>query len=226
MSEAVGDEFQEPPEFVTVSRTLVFDSVSTLMYPTSKPAVEPKDRRLHEGMEHIDTTFVNLNRAEYRESRAFQGKLYLAEDNTHDLGWYLTGEEREYLGYRVMKATAELNSAQVEAWFAPEVPIRGGPGLYGGLPGLILMVTTTDGEAYAADSLAFGELNRVILPPTRGQVVDDAGYHRIRAAELAESRARIEKDVRDIREGRIGVRKSSLSADEIISNLKRGGRNQ
>ncbi len=210
--EAIGSEFQEPPAYTTVFRTMAFNPSSSLMYPTSKPAVEPRDRTAREGMEHIDTTYVNFGEDTITESRAFSGVLYLVKDEKPVIPWHLSDEERLYLGYSVMKATAEVDSAHIEAWFAPELPIPAGPGMYSGLPGLILMVTNASaGEVYAADSLALGALAQDISAPTRGRPLSDEEYDRIRTTEIAESRQLWTKEIRDLEEGRTTVRKSSLS---------------
>ena len=183
IAETTKSEWQELPTHITESRTLIFNAASSLMYPTSKLAVEPGQRPATEGSEHIDTTFVDFDKGEYTESRVFWGELFLTKDRRPDLQWQLTDEERSYLGYRVMKATAELNAGLVEAWFAPDIPIPGGAGLYGGLPGLILMVTVElTGEVYAAKSLRLGMLGVLapdVLPPTHGKAVSDAEYYRI-----------------------------------------------
>ena len=70
-----------------------------------------------------------------------RGDAYLVTGEQPVISWRLLGEERVYRDHRVMKATATVDSAVVEAWFAPEIPVPAGPGLYGGLPGLVLMVT-------------------------------------------------------------------------------------
>ena len=58
-----------------------------------------------------------------------------------------------------------LDSAAVEAWFAPEIPNSAGPGLYGGLPGLILMVTNAaTGEVYSAESVELGDYDDHAAP--------------------------------------------------------------
>ena len=225
--EAVGSEYQEPPAYATVSRLLTFNSSSSLMYPTSKPAVEPRDRKTREGMEHIDTTYVDFGEDTITESRAFSGVLYLVKGEKPVIPWHLSDEERIYLGYHVLKATAEVDSTHIEAWFAPEIPIPAGPGMYSGLPGLILMITNASaGEVYAADSLALGALVQGISAPTRGRQLSDQEYNRNREAEIAESRRLWAKEIRNLEEGRTTIRKSSLSAEEILSNLNRRRRNQ
>lgn len=205
-SEAFGVEFVAPATHATVSRSMAFKTTASLLYPTDKAHVEPGDRRVSEGKEAIDTTYVDLSAGTYTESRVIGMGVYLVNDEQLAIPWRLDGAERVYLGLRVMKATAEVDSAIVEAWFTPEIPIPAGPGLYGGLPGLILMVTnTTSGEVYAAESLDMDVLSRTIVPPTRGRKVSDQRYRRAKAAEMAEDRRIWDEELRLIEEGRIRI---------------------
>ncbi len=207
-SDMYGDEFVAPPTHATVSRSMVFDTAASLMYPTDKPYVELGDRKIHEGEEHNDTVYVNLSSGAYTESRAINWGVYLVSDQQPAIPWRLEDEERVYLDRRVMKATAVVDSAAIEAWFTPEVPIPAGPGLYGGLPGLILMVTNmASGEVYAADSLVMGVLARTVVPPTGGRKTSDKEYRRIRDAEIAEDRRLWEWQLRLIEEGKVVILK-------------------
>ncbi len=201
--QSMGEELAAPATHATVSRSMVFDATASLMYPTDKPHVEPGDRPAREGQEHIDTTYVDFGSGMYTESRVIDWReISLVSDQQPAIPWRLDGKERVYLGRRVMKATAVVDSAVVEAWFTPEIPIPAGPGLYGGLPGLILMVTNAaSGEVYAAESLDMDVLPRAIAPPTRGRNMSDERYRRLRAREIADDRRRYEEDIRQINEG-------------------------
>ncbi|MCY4159887.1 MAG: GLPGLI family protein [Bacteroidetes bacterium] len=207
-SELVGTEFVKPPMYATVSRSMVFDTTASLMYPTDKPHVEPEDRKVSEGEEEVDTTYVNFRLRTYTESRVLGMDVYLANDEIPSIPWRLGDEERVYLGLRVEKATAVIDSTEIEAWFTSEIPIPAGPGLFGGLPGLILMVTNAaSGEVYAADSLLMDELVHAIVPPVRGLEVSDGEYIRTRKEVMDEDRRLYEQELRDIQEGKITILK-------------------
>jgi len=61
--------------------------------------------------------------------------------NVDDLEWEFTNEQKEILGYNCRKATLS-NAPGYYAWFSQEIPISDGPGIYKGLPGLVLEVNT------------------------------------------------------------------------------------
>ncbi len=199
-----GTEYSQGPSHVTVPRMLVFDSSSSLMYPAINQIVVPGDRP---EWEYIDTTYVNFANGTYKESREFNADTYLVDGEQPVVSWRLPSEERIYLGHRIMKATAAVDSAVIEAWFAPEISVPAGPGLYGGLPGLILLVTNvTTGEVYAAESVNLGDLPQ-ITAPTSGHVVSDDKYDQIKRAELAADKRFQSRMRRNIEEGRVRIRR-------------------
>ena len=54
--------------------------------------------------------------------------------------WSLADEQQTILGHRCQKATCHFRGRDFVAWFAADVPIKGGPWKFGGLPGCILKV--------------------------------------------------------------------------------------
>ena len=54
--------------------------------------------------------------------------------------WTLADEQQTILGHRCQKATCRFRGRDFVAWFATDVPIKGGPWKFGGLPGCILKV--------------------------------------------------------------------------------------
>lgn len=54
--------------------------------------------------------------------------------------WTLADEQQTILGHRCQKATCQFRGRDFVAWFATDVPIKGGPWKFGGLPGCILKV--------------------------------------------------------------------------------------
>ncbi|MDE2956811.1 MAG: GLPGLI family protein [Bacteroidota bacterium] len=188
-AEQAGRDAEEPADRATVLRTLVFDSTASLMFPTDKPHIEPDDRLIADGEEEIDTTHVSFADGSYTESRVLWGDIYLITDHRRAIPWRLVGGERQLLGHQVFKAEAVADSGRVEAWYTPAIPLPAGPGHYGGLPGLILMVTNSgSGESYVVQSLEQGLMDRAIEPPVRGRPLSDEAYRKRKAAEIEEDR--------------------------------------
>jgi len=140
--------------------------------------------------ETIVGAYVRYEEGSILEAREFLGRTFLIEDEQPVFRWRLTGEQAEYLGYVVQKATAEQDSSTVEAWFTPQIPVPGGPAMYGGLPGMILVVSVDAGpEQYNATAISLTAVAEgVIVPPTEGDVVSRERYEEIVAEKLEELR--------------------------------------
>ena len=122
------------------------------------------------------------------ETREFLGRTFRVMDERKSLDWRMTTEQAMHLGYPVMKATAEQDSTVVEAWFTPQIPVRGGPASYGGLPGMILLLSIDDGKTqYQATEVALEELEAgLIAVPDEGREVSREEFDRIVADKMEE----------------------------------------
>ena len=74
----------------------------------------------------------------------FQGENGYIVSKYPSMKWSLTDETETILGHKCQKATCHWRGRDFVAWFAPDIPIRRGPWLFGGLPGLILKVYDKD----------------------------------------------------------------------------------
>jgi len=189
---------EDPPSpglgIATVSRTLLFNSTISLMHPTEVQSFEIGDRP---NWEYIDTTYVDFEKDKYSQWIEFNADSYLTKDQLPEFSWRLTNETRTYLDYRVVKATALVDSSIVEAWFTPDIPISGGPGLYSGLPGLILLVThEAIGEVYSAELIDLGVRPRIVAPST-GRAVSTKKYNQIKKSALERSRRIYDRLIRE-----------------------------
>jgi len=124
---------------------------------------------------------------EYRE---FLGRKFLIEDERPTFAWRLTGEQAELMGYTVQKALTEHEGKAIEAWFTFQIPVPGGPAMYGGLPGMILVVSVDDGqEQYNAEGISLADIaDDVIVEPTEGDRVTREEYEGIVEEKLEELR--------------------------------------
>lgn len=138
--------------------------------------------------ETLDQAYVRFEDGAVLETRQFMGREFLVSGLRPAFAWTLGSEQREYLGYVVQKATAEHQGSTIEAWFTMQIPVPGGPGEYGGLPGMILLVSVDDGHTvYAATDVDMSGLGGVtIAPPQHGEEISREEYERIVADKLEE----------------------------------------
>jgi len=140
--------------------------------------------------ETVVEAYVQHDEGTIVESRELLGRRFLIEDERPLFQWKVTGEQAEFLGYLVQKATAQQDSTSIEAWFTPQIPVPAGPSIYGGLPGMILVVSVDQGqEQYSATAVALAHVAEgVIVKPTEGEKVSRERYEQIVAEKLEELR--------------------------------------
>ncbi|RLZ08765.1 GLPGLI family protein [Faecalibacter macacae] len=111
----------------------------------------------------------------------FKGKNFIVKDTVTKYNWLLEREYDKILGYDVKKAVAKRFNITYEAWFAPSLPYKTGPGNIFGLPGLILklkiILDQDDGvhqHIYTATKVDLNDKAKIIKP-TKGELmmVDD-----------------------------------------------------
>ena len=141
--------------------------------------------------EILQQAYVNSEDGTVVETYEFMGRTFRIPGAQLSYTWRLSGEQSEFLGYTVQKATAEQDSTAIEAWFTPEIPVSGGPATFGGLPGMILVVSVDDGETqYSATEDSMNPIAEgVIVKPTEGDGVTREEYRKIVAEKLEELRS-------------------------------------
>ena len=125
------------------------------------------------------------------EAHDFLGRQFRVRGERPALEWRLTGEQAEHEGFMVMRATTEHEGASVEAWFTPEIPVPGGPDVYGGLPGMILVVSLDGGESkFFATEIALDEgESEPIAEPTKGDEMTPEEFDQMVEEKLEEFRS-------------------------------------
>jgi GLPGLI family protein len=138
--------------------------------------------------EELLGAYINFDTSIMAETRSFLGRTFLISQERPKLAWSLGTEQRQYLDFVVQKATTEHQGRSVEAWYTMQIPVPGGPGPYGGLPGMVLLVSIDDGHTvYAASDVELeGLRGYTISEPTAGEIVTPEEYEEIVAEKLAE----------------------------------------
>lgn len=98
--------------------------------------------------------FKNLSTKEYTKSIHLMDKSYIIKDKLNDYNWKISRESKKIIGFDVKKATAVIDSTKsIVAWFAPSIAVKDGPGMYNGLPGLILELEIKDSKNKSVESM-------------------------------------------------------------------------
>jgi GLPGLI family protein len=93
-------------------------------------------------------------------------------------------------------ADDEMEEQTITAWYTPQIPVKNGPGMYGGLPGLILEVS--DGtESILCSKIVLNPKKGVnIKEPTKGKKVSNAEYEEIMDKKMKEMNEQRQRDGR------------------------------
>ena len=203
---------EQIPSQRTSDMVLLFNQSKSVMLSVPRPEEEAPMRvarlrgleaRLKMGsssrsdQETLVRSYVRFEDGMMAETREFMGRNFLISGTRPAYQWKLMGEQREFLGHVVQKATSEHDGSTIEAWFTMEIPVQAGPGPFGGLPGMILVVSVDDGKTvYTATDIDLSRLgDEAIRVPEEGSEVTREDYERIVAEKLEE--------VRKLRAGRV-----------------------
>lgn len=201
------------PTESTAALELAFDGTRSLMRRLEEDDERPQGPRARDGdrmdrralgmlmrmrqgsasrsdQENIRQAYVDFASGTTAEIRDFMGRTFLIKGERPTYAWKLGSEQREFLGFMVQKATAMHGERDIEAWFTPQIPVQAGPGEFGGLPGLILVLTVDEGHTvYSATEVDLAELvDGSIVPPVEGEEVSREEYERIVAEKIEELR--------------------------------------
>ncbi|MEG1236233.1 MAG: GLPGLI family protein [Flavobacterium sp.] len=113
----------------------------------------------------IDITFKNQNNKSIRKEYTISNKDFSAEEKLTDYEWKFADETAVINGYTCKKATSTKSLATITAWYAEEIPVNDGPGLYWGLPGLILKVELGEYTVVTVDKIVISNENIEIKEP-------------------------------------------------------------
>jgi len=67
-------------------------------------------------------------------------------DTFGTIAWVIHPDHKRFGQYNCRRATGAFRGRAYEAWYSPDLPIPSGPFKLGGLPGLILEATSSDGK--------------------------------------------------------------------------------
>ena len=84
----------------------------------------------------------------------------------------------------------------ITAWFTHQIPVSTGPHKHGGLPGLILEVSSNNTTVLCTKVIMNPKEKMKIKAPNKGTVVSTEEYNKIRTEKLAEMREMYQRNPR------------------------------
>jgi GLPGLI family protein len=144
--------------------------------------------------------YKNTKEKRYGNKEDIMGKVFLIQDSLKNTAWKLESETKFIGQYTCYKATRTKEVERIEsssmndvtdepkrtketititAWYTLEIPVNTGPGMYWGLPGLILEVN--DGsETIICSKIVLNPKDKItIKEPVKGKKVNQAAFEKI-----------------------------------------------
>ena len=134
-------------------------------------------------------TFTDLKSKKVIEQRDFMNRIFLVENDLTRTDWKITGNQKNILGYNCIEATkTDTAGKKTVAWFAPSIPVSGGPADLRDLPGMILEADINSGtRVYTPKSVeALSLAEAKIQKPKEGKQVTEDEYKKIVADKMKE----------------------------------------
>lgn len=127
---------------------------------------------------------------------------YIVKDSLHNSGWELSTESKKIGNYVVYKATKIFNPKKLvddreetsnllsmidkkepesiiyTAWYTPEIPIPNGPEKFGGLPGLILELHTTN-RIYLCSEIILNPKKTFEIKAPKGKTISQQEFDKM-----------------------------------------------
>jgi GLPGLI family protein len=132
-------------------------------------------------VEPDNKVYTDLTENKQIEKREFMTREFLIETALNPSEWKLTGNQKMVMNYPCQEAVKESKDGKTNAWFTPVIPVSAGPGVYNGLPGLVLAVDVNDGKqtlnAISIDLNPVAE--NVIVKPDKGKKVTREEFDKI-----------------------------------------------
>ncbi len=147
--------------------------------------------------------YKDLIAKRYVNQKDLFGKKFIIQDELKTINWQKTDEVKTIGKYVCFKATAQIantnkyddddNQAEtitVVVWYTLDIPVSQGPGMYWGLPGLILEVQSED-VVYLCSKIELSKIDDIVITaPKAGKKITNQKFDKLFAQKLQDLKDR------------------------------------
>jgi GLPGLI family protein len=133
--------------------------------------------------------YADLRNNVLTEQKDFMNRMFIVEKQIPKTDWKVTGNQKKILGYDCYEAVKQdTGRNRTIVWFAPGIPVKGGPAGICNLPGMVLEADLDSGSrTYIAKSVeAVSPDVLKIQKPKEGKKVTEEEYRTIVAEKMKE----------------------------------------
>ena len=188
-----------------------------VLYFTEKKALFEEDADANEGLPRalqgalaradyvrppqtlLQRVYWDFGKNETTRQVEFMTRNFLISGPIEKKAWKLTSKMIKIQDYTCLSAELKQGEDLITAWFTSEIPVSIGPADYSGLPGLILAVEINGETAFMATSVD-------LTPPENGELSEPDTGKKVTREEFDKTVAEKEKEWKETRGGRRGIR--------------------
>ncbi|PWA06564.1 GLPGLI family protein [Flavobacterium psychrotolerans] len=141
------------------------------------------DRNENQRGDGIGSNVMNNFETDSTFSRVFlndKNKYFLIKEKNEKLDWKIVNEYKTISELKCQKATTNYNGRDFFVWFTNQIPVSSGPWKFSGLPGLILEVSTFDGnkkyEVTELKKIDYKEFNEAFSVMPKMEIITFENY--------------------------------------------------
>lgn len=148
-------------------------------------------------------------------------KMYLVADSLHPMQWEMLPFTKEILTYPCKSARTVFRGREYKAYYTALLPSHIGPWKFGGLPGAILEVTSSD-ASYRFQAASISQTDAKITPPDPLKQEEPIAWpeYCYRFIKAVDQYARYLKTTNDLPGGKVNIK---IDRPEIIYPLVQSG---
>lgn len=172
--------------------------VKEFRYSAGTSIYRMKPKEMEDSPEHIvikigddesGSVYKNLQKIQLIKQNEFFGRYFIIKEPLRPISWKMENEQKNIGNYSCRKATAQIDTMEVTAWYCPEIPVNDGPDIFWGLPGLILEVDVQHGnKTIIANIVKTSNEALSIDIPNQGKEVTQQEFEKIKKDKLDEMR--------------------------------------
>jgi GLPGLI family protein len=127
------------PKFVTTYHDLIFAAGKTYYKPGKEVEANNMLRMFGGSPAAENRVYTDISTKRVTASKPVFEEKFLVMDSMRKMRWKISDEVRTIAGFKCRKAVSIMcDSVYVVAFYTEEIPVSGGPEMFGNLPGMIL----------------------------------------------------------------------------------------
>lgn len=135
-------------QLITNGQESYFEEVKALNTGNESPLDEIAHKMAKRFASFNEKVYSNTKTDTMVFLKSLVNQEYLVKRKFYDFNWDITNEKKDILGFECIRAAGTYynpvtrKKSNISAWFIPSIPLKMGPDIFTGLPGLIAEIDT------------------------------------------------------------------------------------